>query len=423
MGWWRAMREGLRARLDRLPGGAVQRVAGGGTWLRLGDAAGGALPPVNEVSAASITAVNACIKLLAGAVSALPMHIYEMDTESGASQRRMGDALWWILNQQFHPRWPAAAGWDFLMRSRLLHGDAYAVIERAGSGAVLALRPVSKSRVVTYLMANDRLVYAVHPELSSVRQEIEYYDQDDMIHVPGDGYDGISSPSVLQYELRTAGPNALAAQQMAGRFFAGGMMPGIVISTPADLNAEQMGMLRNDIADVYGGVRNFHKPLLLTGGVDAKELSVSPQDAELLASRRFEVEEIARVYGVPPFMIGATEKVTSWGSGVESMGAGFVRYTLRRHLNAFTCEFDRKIFPRGRRFLDFDTSELERPSFKEFVEALRAGLGRAGERPIFTQNEARQRFNLKPVTGGDDITPIGTPAAAGASPDQTQEQA
>lgn len=404
-----------QAMMERLPDGAVQRV-GGGNWVTVGDTAAAAagLPPLTEYTAQSITAVNACVKLLAGAVSSLPMNIYEMDYASGAQAQRWGDDLWWVLNEQFHPRWPAAAGWDFMMRSRLLHGDAFAVIERSRGGDVLSLRPVAKSRITIYLLDTGSLIYAVHPETASVRQEIEYYHQADMLHVPGDGFDGLTSPSVLQFELRTAGPAAMAAQRQAAGFFANGMKPGFALVHADDLNPDQMDKLRSEVERIYGGVKNFHRPMILTGGLTATELSITPLDAELLSTRKFDVEEIARIYGVPPFMIGHSEKTTSWGSGVEAMGAGFVRYTLRKHLHAFTNEFNRKLFRRGQLFCEFDTSDLERPSFKDYIDALRVGLGRAGERPIFSQNEARQKFRMPPVKNGDDMTPLaGKPAGDG----------
>jgi HK97 family phage portal protein len=391
------------AKSERLPAGAIMRT-GGGNFIQVGGSTGTGLPVVNETSAQGISAVNACVKLLAGAVSALPMNIYEMDFANGAKRQIWNDDLWWVLNEQWHPQWSASAGWDYLMRSRLYHGDAYAIIERNGAGVVTGLRPVSKSRVITYEMENGRLFYAVMPEAKARESEVWYYDQDDMIHVPGDGFDGISSPSVLQFELRGAAATALAAQDSSGRFFANGLMPGFAIEMPTEPGEEAVAELRQKIQDVYGGVRNVGKPLLLFGGAKATELSISPDDAQLLESRKFQVEEIARIYGVPPFMIGHNEKTTSWGSGVEAMGSGFVRYTLRRHLHAITNEFNRKLIRRGKRFCEFDTSDLERPSFKDFTESLRAGLGRAGERPIFSQNEARARFNLPPVDGGDDLS-------------------
>lgn len=401
------------AKTDKLPDGAVIRT-GGGNFITVGGSAGTGLPVVNENTAASISAVNACVKLLAGAVSALPMHIYRMDFTSGAKSQLWNENLWWVLNEQWHPQWSAAAGWDHLMRSRLFHGDAYAVIERNGAGEPLALVPVSKSRVITYLMESGRLIYGVMPHARSTEAKIWYYDQDDMIHVAGDGYDGVTSPSVLQYELRGAAATALAAQDASGRFFANGLMPSITLEFPDQPPQAEVEELRAKVGENYGGVQNVGKPMLLFGGAKANALSISPDDAQLLDSRKFAVEEIARIYGVPPWMIGHNEKTTSWGSGVEAMGSGFVRYTLRRHLHAITNEFNRKLFRRGNKFCQFDTSELEQPSFKEFTEALRSGLGRAGERPIFTQNEARSRFNLPPVEGGDSIEPVAR--AAGAPP-------
>jgi len=397
---------GASAKMERLPAGAITRT-GGGNFITVGNSAGTGLPVVNESTALGVTAVNACVKLLAGAVSALPMNIYQMDFSNGAKSQLWNDDLWWVLNEQWHPQWTAAAGWDHLMRSRLYHGDAYATIERTRGGGVMSIKPVSKARVLTYEMDTGRLIYAVLPEAKSREGQVWFYNQEDMIHVPGDGFDGISSPSVLQFELRSAAATALAAQDYSGRFFASGMTPGFTLESPEAPTQEFVEELRARLEQNYGGVRNAGKPLLLFGGMKANALSLTPDDAQLLESRKFQVEEIARIYGVPPFMIGHNEKTTSWGSGVEAMGSGFVRYTLRRHLHAITNEFNRKLFPRGNRFCEFDTSDLERPSFKDFTESLRVGLGRAGERPIFTQNEARARFNMPPVEGGDSIEPVG----------------
>jgi HK97 family phage portal protein len=404
----------ISARMERLPDGSVQRV-GGGNFITIGAQAGNGLPALTETSAQSVSAINACVKLLAGAVSSLPMNVYTMDWNNGSKSQVWNDNLWWILNEAFSGPWAACAGWDFMMRSRLYHGDAYAIIQRNQAGGVLGLEPVSKSRVITYEMEDGRLIYGVMPEAKSRSAEMFYYDQADMLHVPGDGFDGISSPSVLQFELRGAGSVALAAQDQAGRFFANGMMPGLVISSPDKPTQEQMELARQQLQERYGGVKNAHVPMLLYGGMTAKELTVTPEDAELLESRKFQVEEIARIYGVPPFMIGHNEGTSSWGSGVEAMGAGFVRYTLRKHLHAFTNEFNRKLIPRGNKFLEFDTSDLERPSFRDYMDSLRTAVGRSGERPIMTQNEARARFNLPPVPGGDDAGMVMPQASAPVS--------
>jgi hypothetical protein len=136
------------------------------------------------------------------------------------------------------------------------------------------------------------------------------------------------------------------------------------------------------------------------------------EDVELLAIRQFQVEEIARAYLVPPFMIGHNEKTTSWGSGVEAMGVGFVRYTLRNYLNRIETEFNRKVYRGGNKFLAFDTTELERADTKSLFEAFRIALGRAGERPFMNQDEVRRYLKLKKKPGGDTMEPL----MAGAAP-------
>tara|TARA_R110000868_G_scaffold51811_3_gene163787 strand:- start:1524 stop:1934 length:411 start_codon:yes stop_codon:yes gene_type:complete len=116
--------------------------------------------------------------------------------------------------------------------------------------------------------------------------------------------------------------------------------------------------------------------------------------------RQFQIEDIARIYGVPPFMIGANDKTTSWGSGVESMGIGFVRFTLRQHLNKFETEFNRKLFRNYSKRVEFDTHDLERADMKSQFEAYRIAIGRAGEPGFMSSREVRQRLNMKKEADG-----------------------
>ncbi|NBT33207.1 MAG: phage portal protein, partial [Rhodobacteraceae bacterium] len=118
------------------------------------------------------------------------------------------------------------------------------------------------------------------------------------------------------------------------------------------------------------------------------------EDMQLLQTRKFQVEEICRAFGVQPFMVGHTEKTSSWGTGVEAMGAGFVRYTLRRHLNAFQNEINRKLFRTSATCAEFDTTELERGDTASMFAAVRVALGRAGEPAFMTIEEARTLLRL-----------------------------
>jgi len=145
---------------------------------------------------------------------------------------------------------------------------------------------------------------------------------------------------------------------------------------------------------------------------------------ELLDQRKFQIEEIARIYGVPAFMIGHTEKTTSWGTGVESMGVSFVRYTLRPHLNKFETEINRKFFRTASRVAKFDTTELEKADTQALFTALRTGVGRSGEKQILSVNEARRKLNLGSISGGDDFSdgdPHALPDPAPSNPDPSND--
>jgi len=155
--------------------------------------------------------------------------------------------------------------------------------------------------------------------------------------------------------------------------------------------------------------------MLLTNGLDIKTLTMPLEDMQLLETRKFQIEEIARVYGIPPFMLGHNEKTTSWGAGVEAMGTGFVRYSLRQDLNKFTNEINRKFFRTARRVVEFDTTELERADTKSLFESFRIAVGRAGEPGFMTTEEVRDRLSLKRVPDGT-LNPGVTPNAQAAPP-------
>ena len=386
-----------------VPVGSVSR--GSEVFMAFSGDTGGGLPGLTEQTAQTIAAINACVAVIGGAIAVLPMNTFRR-TRGGAREQNYDDPMWWMLNEEFHPRWSASTGWTFLARSRLLHGDAFAIIQRSAGGQIARLKPVHPRRVEVYETPEDRLVYAVYPVNAAMGSAVEVYDQDDMLHVPGDGFDGIRTPSPLRYSLRVAGAAAAATQEYAARFFANGARPDFVIqarsgSTP--LSAEQFATLKQQIDEAHAGFNRAHRPMLLEGGLEFQSITMPFEDAQLLGTRQFQVEEIARLFGVPPFMIGHNEKTTSWGSGVEAMGVGFVRYTLRTHLHAFTNEINRKFFREMTKFAEFDTTELERADTKTLFDAFSVAIGGQGKPGFMTESEIRRRLNLPELSGGDQM--------------------
>jgi HK97 family phage portal protein len=359
-----------------------------------GGASGGLMIPT-ELSALTISAVYASVNLIAGAISALPVCIYRRAPDGELDQLN-GDDLHWTLNEQMTPRWSAASGWEFMVQSLLLHGDAFARIIRKGP-MVVGIEPIHPLRV--YVLPNDdatRLIYIIDPDpLFPKGTERTVLDQDDVIHVAGFGFNGYRGLSPLRHALRMSGAVSLATQEYAARFFSNSARPDLFFHTDQKLGPDAVDKLREQINERHQGPVNAHKPIVLTNGLDVKTLTIPMEDLQLLQLRQFQIEEIARIYGIPPFMIGHNEKTTSWGSGVEAMGTGFVRYTLRQHLNKFQNELNRKLFRTAAKLCEFDTADLERADITAMYSAFRTALGGQGAPGFMTTEEIRTRLRLK----------------------------
>lgn len=367
---------------------------GDGVW----EAFTGSSDAPGERAALGVSAVYASVSLISGAIAALPMHVYRRQID-GDKSRLPDDALWWILNEEMAPRWTADAGWTFLVASKLLHGDAFAEILRTRNGAIRGIVPLHPDRVKPVATPDGlRLVYEIHPDrtIESPSPEvsrIRVLDQDDVLHVPGLGFNGIRGLSPLRHAMRVPVRVAIHAQDFSAKFLENMARPDFALKTDSNLTPDQFERLQQRL-DERKGPMNAGRPMILEGGLDIKTLTMPLEEMQLLETRKFQVEEIARIYGVPAFMIGHTEKTTSWGSGVEAMGAGFVRYSLRSHLNAFTNEINRKFFRSASRVAEFDTRELERANTQELYTALRTALGRAGEQPFMSLAEVREFLGL-----------------------------
>ncbi len=366
-------------------------------WLSGGMSAAGVT--VTEQSAMRVSAVYACVNLIGGALASLPLPIYERTPDG---RQRADHAYWWLLNEQPTDTMSAAVFWEYLAASLLLNGDAFARILRPSlrSTKVDGLEPYPKSRVTVHKQ-HGLLFYELWNE---DRTQVEIVEQADMVHIPGPGFDGKNGMSQIRHALRNSAGIALAADEYSAAFFKNGARPDFAIEVGGSVNEEQQEMLRRSWADKHSGVGKSHLPALLVNGAKVHELTMNAEDAQLIDTRRFQVEDIARIFGVPPWMIGHTQATTSWGSGIEQMGIGFVKYTLQRHLVKFEQELNRKLWPtRSRYFVEFTTAGLERGDYKSRNEGYRIALGRAGEPAWMTVNEVRRIENMPPIEGGDTI--------------------
>lgn len=348
-----------------------------------------------------VSAVYACVDRISGGISTLPCQIYKRE---GAVRRRIENhPLWWLLNEQPCDAWTSASHWTRVLQYVLLRGDSFTLIKRNAAGVVTELVPLPWESVVTErdtLSVDARNIYMVNDGYRAIG-----YDQDDILHFPGYGFNGVRSMSVLSWGARNAAGNAIAMDEYSGRFFADGAHPSIILNTDRKMSDEQIQALQNTFAAKYAGTNNAHrKPLVLTEGLQAKEVSINASDAQLLEARKFQVVDIARAFGVPPHLIGETSASTSWGSGIESMGRAFVMFTLQPHLVRIEQELNRKLFRTAGTFLEFDRSALIQGDLAAQAEYFRAAIGGPGSGPGWmTINEVRQRMYLEPIANGDAI--------------------
>lgn len=226
-------------------------------------------------------------------------------------------------------------------------------------------------------------------------------DQDDMLHFPGFGFNGLRGMSVIRYAARNAAGTAMAMDEYSGRFFAGGAHPSVVLSTEKAMKPETIEALREAFANRYSGVQNAHRlPLVLTEGMKADALSLTAEDAQLLEGRKFQIVDIARAFGVPPHLIGETSASTSWGTGIEAMGRAFVAFSLQSHLVRIEQELNRKLFRTAAYFLEFNRDALLEGDSQGQAKLFRAALGGPGQGPGYmTIDEVRKLKNLPPLGG------------------------
>lgn len=379
------------------------------------------VPALNEGDAYTIPTITACAQVLSGSIAGLPANIYKRQAD-GDLIRQYDHPMWWVLNEEFSPRWTAAAGWAFLVNSKLLYGDGFAEILRDNRGRPVGLVPIHPLRVqVLTDQDGTRLIYRVLPDATIVNpsdkaRETRTINGDDMLHVPGFAFNGLRGLSALQFSLRTAGNLALNAQTFQSQFFKNSARPEYVLQSSGSLTDEQFNRLK-EMMDGMRGPDNAGSQMILEGGLELKPLTMPLEDVQLLDTRKFGVEEICRAFGVPPFMVGHTQTASAWGTGLSVIGSAFVRFTLRDHLTAFHNELNRKLFPRSPICIEFDTLELERGDMQAMIEAVRTGLGRAGEQPIISLGEARQILRFpKEVPGGQPTVNAPQPPATQETP-------
>lgn len=358
---------------------------------------------VSATSAMRVSAVAACVAKISGAIVSMPLHVYRLSGDIPDRQPR--DNLWYLLNEQPSAQYTASSMWEGVSMAQLLRGDAFALIKRGMNNTVREILPIPWGCVSPMRTPGEGVRYYVNMPTHGIST---WFEPSDILHFPGLGFDDATmrSMSVIQYGARNAIGNAIAMDTYSGKFFEGGAHPSIILQAAHKMNPEQVAGLQSAFASKYAGLENAHRlPLVLTEGITAKEISLSADDAQLLEARKFQVLDVARAFGVPGFMINESTGATSWGSGIESMGRGFVQYTLQPWLRKIEQELNRKLFPRDTgRFIEFYRDALIEGDSAAQGAYFRTALGGPGSGDAhMSVNEVRRIKRMAPVEGGDEL--------------------
>lgn len=382
--------------IERIKSSVLRRFSSSDTWYPVGlspdDVVSGEI--VTESSALALTAVWACVNLVAGTIATLPFMVYRLD-EGGNRVVAKSHPLYRVLHDSPNYDQTAVDFWEWIAAALELRGNAYARIVRGSNGRISSLVPIPPDVMAVKRLTNGTLSYTWTDEGKT------YAGTDkDVLHIRGFGGNPLGGLSTLKFGSRALGL-AQSQDRAASETFKNGLRPSGVLKFPEFLSKENREVAETKLIQKYTGSMNAGRPLILEGGAEWQQLTISPEDAQMLESRGFSVEEICRLFGVPPFMIGHTEKSTSWGTGIEQQTIGFQKFTLRRRLKRIEQAVAKQLLSAADRAAGV-TVEFNLEGLLRGDSATRASFYQAGlTNGWMTINEVRALENLPPVDGGD----------------------
>lgn len=352
---------------------------------------------VNERTAMNCSAFFAGVRVYADAVGMLPCGVYEVqrDGQKKAVEHATEHLLLWQPNSEMS----AFSFKETLQAHVLVYGNAYAEIERNRKGDPIALWPMCPNRVDIVRSGDGEIYYEVR---IPGEQKPYTLSAADVLHIPGLGFDGLRGYGIVEIARQTIALT-MAAESSGAKYFESGMRPDVILTHPSQLDDEPRARMRKDWESNYGGLSRKHRLAILEEGVTYQQLTHTPEEAQFLATRQFQLTEIARILRLPPHMIGDLSRSTN--NNIEFQGDEFVRYSLRPWLMRWTHALRWKLLTdtekaRGLTY-DFVVDELVRGDMSSRYAAKNGAIS-AG---WMTPNEARAGENLPPHADGDKLKP------------------
>lgn len=350
--------------------------------------------PVNERTAMQTTAVYACVRILAEAVASLPLHVYEYQDDGG--KKLVHDhPLYYLLHDEPNPEMTSFVFRETLMSHLLIWGNAYAQIIRDGAGRVLGLYPLLPDKMD--VQRDDRgNIYYVYSRNSDENPMFKEYGDirlkaEEVLHIPGLGFDGLIGYSPIAMAKNAVGMT-LACEEYGASFFANGANPGGVLEHPGVL--KDPSKVRESWNSVYRGVNNAHKIAVLEEGMKYQQIGIPPEEAQFLETRKFQINEIARLYRIPPHMVGDLDK--SSFSNIEQQSLEFVKYTLDPWVIRWEQSLQRSLLlpgEKGKYFIKLNVDGLLRGDYQSRMNGYAVGR----QNGWFSANDIREMENMNPI--------------------------
>lgn len=350
--------------------------------------------PVNERTAMQTTAVYACVRILAEAVASLPLHVYEYQDDGG--KKLVHDhPLYYLLHDEPNPEMTSFVFRETLMSHLLIWGNAYAQIIRDGAGRVLGLYPLLPDKME--VQRDDKgNIYYVYSRNSDENPTFKEYGNiklkaEDVLHIQGLGFDGLIGYSPIAMAKNAVGMT-LACEEYGASFFANGANPGGVLEHPGVL--KDPSKVRESWNSVYRGVNNAHKIAVLEEGMKYQQIGIPPEEAQFLETRKFQINEIARLYRIPPHMVGDLDK--SSFSNIEQQSLEFVKYTLDPWVIRWEQSLQRSLLlpgEKGKYFIKLNVDGLLRGDYQSRMNGYAVGR----QNGWFSANDIREMENMNPI--------------------------
>ena len=355
---------------------------------------------VTERSAMQMTAVYSCVRILAEAIAGLPIHLYRYK-EDGGKEKAIEHPLYLLLHDEPNPEMSSFVFRETLMTHLLLWGNAYAQVIRNGRGEVVALYPLMPNKMTVDRDSSGQLYYQYQrsSDESGGKNENVILRPVDVLHIPGLGFDGLVGYSPIAMAKNAIGL-AIATEEYGAKFFANGAAPSGVLEHPGTIKDPQR--VREAWQSQFGGSQNSGKIAVLEEGMKYTPISISPEQAQFLETRKFQINEIARIFRVPPHMVGDLEK--SSFSNIEQQSLEFVKYTLDPWVIRWEQSIQRSLLtPEEKKtyFVKFNVEGLLRGDYQSRMN----GYATARQNGWMSANDIRELESLDriPAEAGGDL--------------------